>query len=370
LRAFSEHREKPFLPKFEGKWTSSADLPRVRSFSGLPREAQKQRVVASVECFEDISCNLCEKACPESAIRFPKKGRTAPEAPVLSEADCTACGVCLTACPSGSIVMLHEKEAVSQAQITLPWRGKQAWAVGELGDLVNRRGDLLGTGRVTAVPPPEAGVQLVQVTAPIHLAWEARGIRRNKKAAVEDPVMGAAALREGRLDSQVEILLDGEKRWVSPDRTVLEAFRKIGLFRAGDALACEDGSCGLCSVQVDGARRRACQTRVRKGMSILSMPPDIRPEALGPDLVLCPCEGVTVEQVRQAIRNGSLRSPEAVVGATGVAGGRCHGQICLGAVQRLMQREGIDAQDWIDWRFPFTDWPIGAADREPMGTIE
>ena len=98
----------------------------------------------------------------------------------------------------------------------------------------------------------------------------------------------------GQRGSRVEGLLDGEKRWVSPEGTVLDAFRRIGLFRPGDALACEDGSCGLCSVQVDGTRKRACMTRVRKGMSILSAPPGVRPESVGPNLILCPCEGLTV----------------------------------------------------------------------------
>jgi formate hydrogenlyase subunit 6/NADH:ubiquinone oxidoreductase subunit I len=370
LRGFTEHREKSFLPRFEGKWTAGQDQARIRTFTGLPKEAQKHRTVASVECFEDIACNLCEKACPESAIHFPFKDRFAAEKPILSEADCTACGVCLTACPSGSIAMLQEKDSTSQAQVTLAWRGKQPWSVGDLAGVVNRRGDLLGTGRVTAVPPAEAGVQLVQVTVPIHLAWEARGLQRARKPGVEDSVVGAAAAREEQLGSRIEILLDGEKRWVSPQGTVLDAFRRIGLFRPGDALACVDGSCGLCSIQVDGSRKRACQTPVRKGMAILSTPLNVRPETDGPELVLCPCEGTTVEQVRQAIRKGSLRSPEAVVHATGVGGGRCHGQICLGAVRRLMQAEGVPAEEWIDWRFPFADWPIGSTEHQPSGITE
>ena len=100
----------------------------MKSFSGIPREKQKTTVVASVECFEEIPCNLCETACPEGAIDI---GRVPRQGAVLNELKCTGCGVCLTACPSGTPVMIREKEEHSVSELVLPWRGRRPFKPGE-----------------------------------------------------------------------------------------------------------------------------------------------------------------------------------------------------------------------------------------------
>ncbi len=364
LKGFGAHRANPFHPEYAGKWLKEADRKALRVFSGVPQKVHAQRWVASIECVEDIACNLCEKVCPESAIRFSKKSRRDEGEPILVEADCTACGACLSACPSGVPVMLMEKEGNSVASLTLPWRGVRPWEMGETAQLVNRRGDLLGNGRVTAVVPGENETQLVQVSVASHLLWDARALRKPKTQAIvgEDPSFFKAIEREADVERRIEILLNGEKRYVRETGTVIEAFRQIGFIRSQDALNCSDGSCGLCAVQVDGVKRLACQTPLRKGMSIRAQVP----EAPGEEefVVLCPCEGITVGTVEQMIEGARLKSPDAVASGTGVGVGRCHGQICEGAFRKLLCTKGIPTENWIDWRFPFMDWPLGSSEKE------
>ena len=64
--------------------------------------------------------------------------------------------------------------------------------------------------------------------------------------------------------------------------------------------------------------------------------------------------------MRQRIRQGKLRSPDAVLLATHVGEGKCHGQLCLPVLQRLLIEEGLDAGRWVDWRFPWSDWVMSS----------
>jgi ferredoxin len=354
LKRASRHREEPFTPAYQGKWIGGADARAIRSFPGVPRQAQKARPVASVECFENIACNLCEKACPESAIRFSKERDE-----ILVEADCTACGQCLPACPSGATLMIHERENLSTSYVTLPWRGRRRWAQGELATLVNRRGEALGSGRVTAVGESEgAPVQQVTVEVPTHLIWEGRGLRRQKPDAgtAED----FATDLERDADSLVEVTLDGEKRLVRDRIPLSVALYDIGYGRDGDALLCRDGSCGLCQVLVDGVKKAACQTRVHRGMAIR-----VGARARGSaDGSICPCLGVSSAEVAERTRQGRLRSPEAVIAVTHLGEGRCHGSVCSDPLRRLLGDLGVDASQWIDWRFPWQEWVLTPASRD------
>ncbi len=370
VRRQEAHREEPFLVAYQGKWTAPADAKRIRSFSGVPRTVEFQKKTASVECFETIGCRECQRVCPVDAIQFGKEGR------ILDEQACTACGFCLGACPSGATLMIDEREGRSSVELTLAWRGDHLWKTGELATLVNRRGEVLGSARVTGIiallgqeaggmPVPTsvpAPVQLVQLAVPGHLAWEARGLRRPRSAALPGD-SGMTAYASGGLEGRVEVTLNGEKRLVRDKVNLTRALFETGWNRAGDSLACPDGSCGLCSVTVDGVKRLACRTRVHPRMAIkLEAPAYGTPAPLSS--ALCPCLGISREQVVEKIRQGDLRSPDAVVSVTGVGSGRCHGALCCEPLRRVLDESGIDARDWIDWRFPWVDWKLVPGERE------
>jgi ferredoxin len=382
IKRYFMHREAPFTPAYQGKWLATADLRRIKAFKGVPQADHKARLVASVECFEDIPCNICMTVCPTQAIeigRVPRQGEKGGGDSLLTESKCISCGICSVACPSAAIPMVHEKTEHSMSVLVLPWRGKRPWKVGEFAIAVNRRGESLGNVRVTALPEPGAmsprpgvawpagaaaagsqgAVQLVQVELPTHLLWEARGLRRARAAATEDEAYMVAVERSAASGEKVEITLNGEKRMVRDKITVATALFEIGQSRADDVLFCPDGSCGLCQVSVDGVSKLACSERIHRGMAIRlgEEPAPKRSESS-----LCPCLGISVEQVVERLKQGNLQSPEAVLSVTHVGEGRCHGQFCMEAFRRALLNQGLDASQWSDWRFPWSEWTLGRVD--------
>ncbi|MCM2279649.1 MAG: 4Fe-4S binding protein [Oligoflexia bacterium] len=361
LKRNPRHRNEPFMPSYQGKWLSGGDSARIRAFSGVPRTEQRVRKLASIECFEEIPCDVCKLACPESAIAIGKIPRPAGT-PILDESRCTGCGICVGACPSAAIPLIHEREERSVSSLTLPWRGARAWKAGEFATLVNRRGESLGSARVVAVVEavklPEGKLQLVELEVPTHLIWDARGLRRLRAPAAEDEAYLEAVSRSASAENRVEIQLNGEKRLVRDQVPVTVALFEAAENRADDALFCKDGSCGLCHVLVDGVKKLACQTEVRRGMSVeLRAHSAAVREASDPSL-LCPCQGISPGQVLERLSQGKLRSPEAVLSVTPVGEGRCHGQLCLEPFRRVLLDQGLDASHWSDWRFPWSDWVL------------
>jgi ferredoxin len=378
LKRYARHQSDPFTPSWQGKWMSGGDARKLRSFSGVPQEGQKRKPLASVECLEEIACQVCQTICPTQAIQIAPR----PEAParVLSENLCTACGICLKACPSEAISIVEEKEDRSFSLLTLPWKGKQLWKEGEFAILLNRRGDPLGSARVKVVLPESSNeVQLVQLEVPAHLLWEARGLRRPKAEAVEDEAFFRAIERSQSSESKVEITVNGEKRLVRDQISVSIALFETGQNRPADALFCKDGSCGLCDVTIDGNKKQACQSQIHRGMALkidgssMSSAKAVSPGASTPsstsqstssqnaseDCSLCPCLGITREQITDRMKQGHLRSPEAVLSVTHVGEGKCHGRVCMDPFLRALNEQGIATDGWIDWRFPWSEWTLG-----------
>lgn len=378
LKRYLKHREHPFTPAYEGKWIARGDRTQMRAMSGLPQVAQMSRELASIECFEEIACDLCARACPTQAIKIGRIPRDGLQ--ILQEDKCTACGICLAACPSRAIVMVHEPPNRSNAIVVLPWKqGESAhrWSVGEFASLLNRRGEQLGNGRVVEItdlsaPWDQTQIHLIKLEVPSHLAWEARGIRPPRQQAVNDPVYLASLQERG--DPKVEISFNGEKRLVREAIPVTLALFELGHARPEDTQLCADGSCQLCQVWVDGVKKLACQVRVHQGMAIKVSPevaPDIAraaPTGSPGDSPLCACLGVTESDVVERLRKGGLMTPDAVTQTTRVGSGRCHGQLCTEALRQILINQGMDASRWVDWRFPWVDWVLQARSRFPSKT--
>ncbi len=363
LKRYHRHFENPFLPEYQGKWLSRADLKRVREFPGVPKTEVVNRLVASIECFEEIACNLCETACPESAIDFSREGK------FLNEAACTACGACLPACPSRATLLLQAPPEAGKTLVVFPLAAREEPRVGELVTLLNRRGEGLGSGRVAGyqeAAEPKPG-RLIRIEIPAHLAWEARGYRRIRadSEAQDEVLLLSRELSRDPHGGKIEVQLEGEKRFLREGVSVALALYETGRARAGDALLCPDGSCGLCAVMVDGTKKLACQTKTHARMAIRARPPkSSRPDHGVDNDLLCPCLGLTSEEARRRIRSGNLLSPEAALRSVPCGEGRCHGQVCGEGFRRLMIEEGIEAQDWIDWRFPWTEWKFRPGEAE------
>lgn len=355
LKRYSKHREEPFTPAYQGKWIAPADAKRIRGFSGLPQADHKKRLIASIECFEEIPCRACQLACPEQAIQI---GRIPRELPVLTESKCTSCGICVSACPSGVVSMVNEDPEKSTSKLVLPWRGKRAWKVGEFASLLNRRGDVLGSGRVMRVDDTKVPHQ-VELEVPTHLLWEARALRLQKSNSAEDEAFLALNSEMESRPPTVDVSFNGERRIVRDRVPVSVALFETGQNRTEDSLFCADGSCGLCQISVDGVKKLACQTEIHRGMAIRKDGEEPTPAA--DENLLCPCLGITRDQILERMSQGKLQSPEAILSVLHVGEGKCHGQICMGAFRRLLEDQGVSSaimDSWIDWRFPWSEWVL------------
>lgn len=353
LKKFYKHRKEPFGPGFKGKWLEKDDLERIQKFEGVPKEQFKKRLVASVECFESISCTLCHEVCPTHAI---------DEKRALKEDACTACGLCLQKCPTGAIVMIREQTELSNSSLVFAWKNSRKWNVGEFTQLLNRRGEVLGNGRIIELltAPEVKTSQLVRVEVPTHLMWEARGLKRARSpGAAEDQSFLSSEAREKNSGQKVEILVDGEKRLAIDGLSVSSALFEMGHARAGDVLHCSDGSCGLCTIVVDGSKRLGCKTVIHKGMSM-----ELREKGMSSHSEkekLCLCLGIDSKTVVDRVRQGHLTSAEAVLSSTPVGSGKCHGGRCMEKFRRILASEGMDMANWIDWRFPWSDWKMSGS---------
>ncbi len=367
LKRYFRHQEAPFTPSYQGKWIATADLKKIKTFGGVPQKLHFTQPIASIECFEEIPCHLCETTCPTSAI---KTGKIPRKTTVLTETQCTGCGLCLAACPSRSISLIQEQKDQSFSKITLAWSGPKPWKIGEFGMLLNRRGETLSSGRIIDILNPSAlnlkkkikndlqkdeKVQLLKIQIPSHLLWEARAIKRGRPSESFDEAFVASEDPTAVKQKYIKITLNGEKRTVRDRVFISVALFEIGQSRSTDILLCKDGSCGLCDISVDGLKKLACQTKIHNGMNIRFAPPTHFPVQ---STLLCPCLRISQQEVINRLKQGKLRSAEAILSVTQVGGGKCHGQLCMDTFKRVLLDQGLDVSQWIDWRFPWRDWVL------------
>ncbi len=195
----------------------------------------------------------------------------------------------------------------------------------------------------------------VEVDVPSHLLWEVRGVQKKGPAATEDDGYLRSMKRIDELQQRVEIYLDGDRRMVRDQIPVTHALFETGKARPEDVLFCPDGSCGLCQVTVDGVKKLACQEVVHKGMNVKLSQPVAPTQG---ENSLCPCLGITLDEVVERLKSGSLTSVDAAIAVTQVTEGKCHGQLCCDAFKRALSQKGLDGLEWTSWKFPFSEWVL------------
>lgn len=345
IKRYQNHFEEPFTPGYEGKWLDRETLKKIQTFEGVPQERFRSQWVASLECFENIPCNECERACPEEAIEIRRE--PAGERSFLIESKCTGCGVCVAACPSQAAVMIRDRSDQTYSQLAVAWRNERDLKPSDLVTLVNRKGDSLGSARVTEVLPGEHSTE-VRVEFPNHLLWQARNIQLGRSSAIEEHYLPEEVRK-------VEMMIDSERRLVREGIPISTALFELGQARAGDVLLCSDESCRRCEISIDGVTKLACREITRKGMAIRLKKSEPSPPN---ETYLCDCERITVDEVVSRIQQSGLKTPEAVLAATRVGSGKCHGRLCMGTFKKLLREQGIDTRVWADWRFPSTEWVV------------
>jgi ferredoxin len=342
LRELETLGAKRFQWEYEGKWLSAPSKKALHEFEGVPRQLKPEGLMASIECVEAIGCRVCEKSCPAQAIKIDRDKKT-----FLLEDRCTGCGFCLQACPSQVPVMIEGEGKGSYTPLVFPIIEKPLPKKGERVSLLSRKGEVLAQGRVLDLFL-DGPVPLLKIEVPTHLMWEVRGIL---PLVNPEEAQGSDHFYEER-GARVEVQIHGESRRVREDQLISVALFEIGMARPNDILMCEDGSCGLCQIEADGVKKFACETKIHHGM-------DIRFTRDHPSSSeLCPCEGITSEQLKEKIDSTRPESLEALSQVMSVTQGRCHGLLCKRSWICLSEAAGIEGGRYNNWNFPWGDWAI------------
>lgn len=155
----------------------------------------KKGRVAVIECVQEIPCNPCEGACPFGAITV---GDRITNLPHLDEDKCTGCGTCVAMCPGQAIFMVNGNYSDTEAEVSFPFEYLPAPKKGDVVDAVNRGGQIVCKGTVTAVRNPVAykNTSVVSIAVPKEYMNEVRSMKRpGAIAALDAPERKAMASR-------------------------------------------------------------------------------------------------------------------------------------------------------------------------------
>jgi len=124
------------------------------------RKEMENKPCVCIECIEEIPCNPCETSCPAGALTV---GEPITNLPRIDREKCTACGLCIPACPGLAIWIKSVKG--DRAQIRFPWEYLPYPVVGEEVEMADRSGDAVCKGVVRSVSIPARNDRTAVVTA-------------------------------------------------------------------------------------------------------------------------------------------------------------------------------------------------------------
>lgn len=139
-------------------------------------ERLAQGPVAIAECFQNIACNPCTKACVKGAISMePDINAT----PCIDTGICNGCGVCIAKCPGLAIFVVDMTYSEDAALVKIPFEFLPVPEPGQLVCGLNRAGEEMGWFPcVKAVSGGKKNMTWVlHLEVPKDLAMEVRNIK-------------------------------------------------------------------------------------------------------------------------------------------------------------------------------------------------
>ena len=132
--------------------------------------------IAVVECFQEIPCDPCVKACKRGAISMP---RDINDLPKLDEKLCNGCGLCIAMCPGLAIFVVDKTYSKELALVRLPFEYVPVPEQGNYVTVLSRAGEELGSFEVKKVI---SGGKMnktytISLAVPQELAMEVRDIK-------------------------------------------------------------------------------------------------------------------------------------------------------------------------------------------------
>lgn len=150
----------------------------LESFNQITSEERfKKGPVAVIECIQEIPCNPCEAACPQSAINI---GLPITSLPVLDETLCTGCGVCIAKCPGLAIFTVDKTFSDTEATVSFPYEYMPLPIKDDIVEAVNRAGEMICKAKVVKVLNPKSfdRTPVVTVVIPKEFADDVRSMKR------------------------------------------------------------------------------------------------------------------------------------------------------------------------------------------------
>jgi len=152
-------------------------LAELRATPGYPSEERLESgPVAVIECFQEIPCNPCERACRFNAIVV---GEPITNLPRLLEEKCRGCGECIPACPGLAIFLVNRTYSPEEAAVSIPYEYLPLPEVGSTVDALDRRGERVCSGRVIRVANPRKNdsTTIVTIAVPKRYSDHVRSFR-------------------------------------------------------------------------------------------------------------------------------------------------------------------------------------------------
>jgi Fe-S-cluster-containing hydrogenase component 2 len=137
--------------------------------------------VVVVECFQEIPCDPCVKACKQGAITMPGDINALP---VVDEKLCNGCGFCISLCPGLAIFVVDKTFSDDYALVKLPYEYVPVPQAGQCVTALNRAGEELGCFEVIRVTSggEKNMTRTLFIIVPQELAMEVRNIRITRNA--------------------------------------------------------------------------------------------------------------------------------------------------------------------------------------------
>ncbi|MCL1975489.1 MAG: 4Fe-4S binding protein [Firmicutes bacterium] len=132
--------------------------------------------VAIVECFQEIPCNPCIKACKQGAITMP---RDINDLPLVDVELCNGCGLCISRCPGLAIFVVDKTYSEDMALVKLPFEYVPIPKAGQYAVALDRAGQDLGWCEVKKVISggKKNMTYTISLAVPQEKAMEVRNIR-------------------------------------------------------------------------------------------------------------------------------------------------------------------------------------------------
>jgi Fe-S-cluster-containing hydrogenase component 2 len=144
------------------------------------KERLEQGPVAVLECIQPIPCNPCQEACARKAIQ---PFQSINDTPVINMDLCNGCGNCISVCPGLAIFVVWKNYREQHGLIKLPYELLPIPEEGETVSLMDRKGEMIGSGKVVKVQQTKHNPKsrIIWVEIPKELVMEVRHIIRSKQ---------------------------------------------------------------------------------------------------------------------------------------------------------------------------------------------